>query len=148
MPTDASEAGRASREEGLGEMLGGYLSGCRDGRCDSGAGGAQGLLWSASPIQPGKGKKKEKRMNSSTRERTLLQRARRSRQRLVIMSVLTVCLLLGAGAAPSFMHQAVWQAGTSGDIHIGSFQIAATEGDIHIGSLQVAATNGDIHIGG
>ncbi|MFL5706031.1 MAG: hypothetical protein ACJ8AG_24875 [Ktedonobacteraceae bacterium] len=77
-------------------------------------------------------------MNPSMKGIALLQRAKRSGQRLVIMSVLTVCLLLGAGAATSFMHRAAWQAGV---------QIAATEGDIHIGSFQVAATTGDVHIG-
>ena len=86
-------------------------------------------------------------MNPSTTVVAFVHTAQKTGQVLLIISVLTLLLLIAAGAG--LFHPASWQAGD---------QLAASVGDIHIGStmqarssqarVQLAATNGDIQVGG
>jgi hypothetical protein len=76
-------------------------------------------------------------MNPSTTFVALVHTAQKTGQVLLIISVLTLLLLIAAGAG--LFHPASWQAGV---------QFAATNGEIHVNGVQFATTNGDIHIGG
>jgi hypothetical protein len=62
-------------------------------------------------------------MNPSTKVVALWQTAKKTGQWLVIISVLTLLLLIGAGAG--LFHLASSQVGG---------QLAATNGDVHVGS--------------
>ncbi|HEY7127828.1 MAG TPA: hypothetical protein VH540_28115 [Ktedonobacterales bacterium] len=91
-------------------------------------------------------------MIASTKLLAFVPAAQTIKRGLVLLSLLVLLALSGAGVARS--HSVAAQiAATNGDILIGStlavpagVRIGATNGDIHVG--EQAATNGTIHIGG
>ena|SRR5437016_2312004 len=74
-------------------------------------------------LPPTHKKKKENKMNPSTKCMALVQIAKKTGQVLVIVSVLTLLLLIAGGAGlfhPPSSQAGVLIAGSTGDIYVGS----------------------------